>query len=38
MTNATTIVLKFILFATALFAIGLTNDLLLETGILLVSL
>jgi len=33
-----TIVLTFILFITALFATGLTHDLLLEAGVLLVSI
>ena len=35
--NAITIALTFILFAIALFATGFTKDLLLEAGILLVS-
>jgi hypothetical protein len=35
--NAITIALTFILFTTALFATGFTKDLLLEAGVLLVS-
>jgi len=36
--NTITIALTFILFAIALFATGFTKDLLLEAGILLVSI
>jgi len=36
--NATKIVLTVILFAIALFATGFTKDLLLEAGVLLVSI
>ena len=36
--NAITIALTFILFAIALFATGFTKDLLLEAGVLLVSI
>lgn len=35
--NTITIALTFILFAAALFATGFTKDLLLEAGVLLVS-
>jgi hypothetical protein len=35
--NAITIALTFILFTIALFATGFTKDLLLEAGVLLVS-
>jgi hypothetical protein len=38
MANAITIALTFILFAVALFATGFTKDLLLEAGVLLVSI
>jgi len=36
--NAITIGLTFILFVTALFVTGFTKDLLLEAGVLLVSI
>jgi hypothetical protein len=36
--NAITIALTFILFTTALFVTGFTKDLLLEAGVLLVSI
>jgi len=37
-TNKLVIVVTFILFAVALFATGFTKDLLLEAGVLLVSI